>query len=91
MDQKRHKVDILGVQVDDISEKNAVRAILQMAGKAKGENHPKHVVTINAEFVMLARKNKNFSDVLGRADLAVPDGKGVVLAKLILGGRSMTG
>jgi|SRR3989344_619407 len=86
MDQKRHKVDILGVQVDDISEKNAVRAILQMAGKAKGENHPKHVVTINAEFVMLARKNKNFSDVLGRADLAVPDGKGVVLAKLILGG-----
>ncbi len=34
---------------------------------------PRHIVTINAEFLLEAQKNKRFRDVLKSADLSVPD------------------
>lgn len=83
MDLKRHKINILGVEVDDISEKDAVFAILKMAK----EKRQKYVVTVNGEFVMLARRDPNFMQILNGADLAVPDGQWPVWAKLILGGK----
>ena len=39
-----------------------------------------HVVTVNAEMVMLARKDAEFARVLRQADLLPPDGAGIVLA-----------
>jgi N-acetylglucosaminyldiphosphoundecaprenol N-acetyl-beta-D-mannosaminyltransferase len=38
-----------------------------------------HVVTLNAEMAMLSRQNQEFADIVGKADLVVPDGAGVVL------------
>lgn len=91
MDFKRPKstfrvsrVNVLGVKVDDISEKKAVDAIVKMA-KEKTGNH--YVVTVNAEFVMLARRDPTFLEILNNADMAVADGSWVVWAKLILGGK----
>lgn len=81
---KRQKVNILGVNVDDLSQKEAVAAIFSMAGDKKGHHQ---VVTVNSEFVMLARKDSNFREILNNADLAVADGVGVVFSKLILGGK----
>lgn len=84
MDLKRQRINILGVKVDDISEKNAIFRILEMA---KNKGIGKYVVTINAEFVMLAQKNGDFLKILNDAGLAVADGQGVVWSKLILGGK----
>ncbi len=39
-----------------------------------------HVMTCNAEMVMLARRDPDFADLLHQADLITPDGAGVVWA-----------
>lgn len=80
---KRHIVELLDVKVDDISFENAVKAVLNLA---KSANSGKIVVTVNSEFIMLARRNVNFKRILNEADLALPDGQWVVNSKLILGG-----
>lgn len=91
MELKRHKrtfrvprTNILGVEVDDISKKNALEAIINLA---KSEKRGKYVVTVNSEFVMKARRNAEFCRILNNADLALADGVGVVWAKLIFGGK----
>ncbi|NJL83653.1 MAG: WecB/TagA/CpsF family glycosyltransferase [Chloroflexaceae bacterium] len=38
-----------------------------------------HVVTLNAEMAMLARKNPTVAQVIRQADLVIPDGAGVAL------------
>jgi len=74
-------VDILGVRVDDVTEVEA----LAWAANAIQRGGPHLVVTPNAEFVMRARRERPFRDVLGRADLSIPDGAGLLLAGRILG------
>jgi len=80
---KTRKIDVFGVKVDDISSDKAVLETMRLA---KRENRGKYVVTVNAEFVMLARRNKQFAHILEGADLVLPDGKWVVFSKLISGG-----
>lgn len=82
---KRQKIDILGVGVDDFSQKEAVNLILNLA-QDKIKSH--YVVTVNSEFVMFARKNKHFAQILAKADLALADGWWVVQSKLIFGGKN---
>lgn len=77
-------VDILGVKVADIGAKRAWELILRLAKDNRGGHL---VVTINSEFVMLARKNKHFAHILASSDLALADGAGVVFSKLIFGGK----
>jgi N-acetylglucosaminyldiphosphoundecaprenol N-acetyl-beta-D-mannosaminyltransferase len=51
-------------------------------------------VTVNPEFVMAARRDPVFAAALRAADLATPDGVGIVLAGRLLGvptGRRVTG
>ncbi|MDO8487055.1 MAG: WecB/TagA/CpsF family glycosyltransferase [Candidatus Curtissbacteria bacterium] len=79
------KIEVLGVKVGDIDEKTAISRILTLAKDTKGHHY---VVTVNAEFVMLARRNPDFARIVESADLALADGAGVVLAKLILGGKA---
>src|SRR3989337_2429309 len=81
---KRHKIDILGVGVDDFSQKEALDAILKLAQDQKSAHY---VVTVNSEFVMMARENKDFADILQKADLALADGWWLAKSKLILGGK----
>jgi len=84
---KRHKINVLGVQVDDISFKDAVSEILKLARSNDRGKKAKFVVTVNSEFVMLARRDPNFLKILNDADLALPDGQWVVNSKLIVGGK----
>ena len=81
---KRHKIDILGVGVDDFSQKEALGLILNLARDQKSAHY---VVTVNSEFVMMARKNKHFREILKKADFALADGWWLARSKLILGGR----
>src|SRR3989344_1114502 len=79
------RIDILGVTVDDLTFDGAISGILKLAeAKSRGS----YVVTVNSEFVMMARRNKDFARILARANLALADGKWVVFSKLILGGRA---
>ena len=84
---KRHKINVLGVSVDDISFEGAVSEILKLARSNVRRKRGKYVVTVNSEFVMLARRNPKFLKILNNADLALPDGQWVVNSKLILGGK----
>lgn len=74
------KNDILGVGVDDLTLDEAIAA-----GCALLEQDGSHyVVTPNPEFILTARKNDAFRDVLNAADLSLPDGIGVIYAAKLL-------
>lgn len=83
-DKMRRKIDILGIPVDDVSFDFAVGEVLKLA---RGKKRGSYVVTVNPEFVMLARRDSNFAGILKNADLALADGHGVVISKLVLGGK----
>lgn len=48
-----------------------------------------HVATVNPEFVMEARANRRFADILAQTELKVADGWGVVWAARILYGQAI--
>jgi N-acetylglucosaminyldiphosphoundecaprenol N-acetyl-beta-D-mannosaminyltransferase len=80
------RIDILGVGVDSGSRQEILKKVAQLLGD--GKKH--YIVTPNPEFVVLARKDKRFARILAEADLAVPDGIGLILAsRLFYGERGL--
>lgn len=76
-----HSITILGVRVDDVTlDETAAQIASLIAAKT-----PRHIVTVNPEFVMEAQRNAPFATVLRDAALAVPDGVGLNLAARWLG------
>jgi N-acetylglucosaminyldiphosphoundecaprenol N-acetyl-beta-D-mannosaminyltransferase len=74
---------VLGVPFDDVSVEQAIRQIVWWV---EHEPHRTHqVVTANPEFLVAARRNQPFRDVLLTADLTTPDGIGVLIGSRILG------
>jgi len=76
-------VDVLGVRIDDVTYVEAM-AVLR---KAIAGREPHVVTTPNPEFVMLARRDAEFSRTLDRAALNIPDGVGLLLAARLKGDR----
>lgn len=76
-------VRILGVRVDDVTMGEALDRLKQMADQ--GGTH--QVVTVNPEFIMRAQSDAVFRQVLDHADLAIPDGQGLLWAARVLGHR----
>jgi N-acetylglucosaminyldiphosphoundecaprenol N-acetyl-beta-D-mannosaminyltransferase len=74
-DSLPRRISILGVAVDDLTEDEALARVADFI--AAGGPH--HVVTVNPEFVMEARRNPAFRATLAAADLATPDGVGLLL------------
>ncbi|MFP3897421.1 MAG: WecB/TagA/CpsF family glycosyltransferase [Anaerolineales bacterium] len=74
-------VDILGVRVDNVT----VSETLEIIRCYVEEGTPHQIVTVNPEFVMQAQRNVAFHHVLDRADLALPDGYGLLWASRLLG------
>jgi N-acetylglucosaminyldiphosphoundecaprenol N-acetyl-beta-D-mannosaminyltransferase len=72
---------ILSVRIDDLTPAEAV-ARCQGFIQAGGAHQ---VVTVNPEFVVTAQEDSEFARVLASADLAVPDGAGLLLAARWLG------
>jgi len=58
-----------------------------MAKTAKSSKKGKVVVTVNSEFVILARRDPKFMAILNSAEMAVADGKWVANSRLALGGK----
>lgn len=73
---RTRRVSILGVTVDNVTMAEAIERIVAFA--ASGAFH--HAVTVNPEFIMLARRDANFAQTLAAADLALPDGVGLIWA-----------
>lgn len=72
---------ILGVRVDDLT---AEEAIEKMEGFLMSGT-PHQVVTINPEFIIQAQEDALFRQILEEADLAIPDGVGLLWASRLLG------
>ena len=75
------KIEILGVQFDDLTREEAARAGERLLAEDKFH----YVVTPNPEFLLAAEKDPAFLEVLNGADLVLPDGVGVVYSAKILG------
>jgi len=75
------RIQILSIGVDPVTMDQAVQRCLGFME----EDRPHLVVTPNAEFAWLAAHEPDVAAIANRADLAIPDGAGVVLAAKILG------
>lgn len=72
----KNRLNILGVGVDRIRFDEALRRIEDMIRIGT----PHHVATVNPEFILRARRDHQFRQVLNKADLCTPDGFGIRLA-----------
>lgn len=75
-----NKISILGVGIDNLTMAEVLRKIEDFLADAQ----PHYIVTPNPEFLVLAQKDRQFKDILNQADLAVPDGTGLILAARFL-------
>ncbi|MBU0708710.1 WecB/TagA/CpsF family glycosyltransferase [Patescibacteria group bacterium] len=74
--QKPQRVEILGVKFDDVTMNNALDFVKQMIN----DTQKHYIVTPNPEFVIKAQKDNSFLTILNNADLAIPDGIGILAA-----------
>lgn len=81
MDDKE-ALKVLGVRVDNVDVDEAVQKVKTLFKKGKRS----YVVTPNPEMVISARSDAAFARILNEADLAIPDGIGLIWASRILGG-----
>jgi len=72
---------VLGVRVDDLTMAHT----LSILERYVAEKRPHQIVTVNPEFVMKARQDATFRQVLNEADLALPDGSGLLWAARMMG------
>lgn len=76
------RVHILGFPVDAIRYEEWLEMIgVWVTSGVKAA----HVCTVNPEFMMIARRDSNFGNILRRADVCVPDGVGLLWAARTLG------
>lgn len=75
------KVKILGIKIDSLNKRDIVRLV-----EEKIKNREKFfIITPNPEFLVAASRNRKFKKILESADLAIPDGVGLIHASVILG------
>src|SRR3989344_9256526 len=91
------KEKIFGIPIDNISMAEALEMTKEMLEKGNprteraeqssydGKQHK--IFTLNPEILLLGRKNQDYKKVLQSADLALPDGIGLVWLGRIFGMR----
>lgn len=77
----RQRLWVLGTPVDAVTMAGALAAAEALIRRGQ----PSMVVTTNPELIMHAQRDPELAGILGRADLVVPDGIGVVWAARLLG------
>ena len=74
---QRDIIRILGVNIDNITREelgNRIKELVDSSNKTC-----KMVVSPNTEFIMTAWDDKEFNEVLNKADLSTPDSVGVTI------------
>ncbi len=74
-------LQILGVKINSTS----LVEVLAFVHKKIAQNEKFWIVTPNPEFIVAAQKDSQFKKILNSADLAIPDGQGLILASKFLG------
>jgi len=72
---------LLGVRIDNVLMAETLEKIQSFL--SDGRQH--YIVTINPEFIVKAQEDKEFKKILNKADLAIPDGVGLLWASRMLG------
>ena len=67
------KKNVLGVKIDDVNMDEAVSVVDKWLSNS--EKH--YIVTPNPEFLVTAKSDPEFKNILNNADLAIPDGAGL--------------
>ncbi len=75
------KIEVLGVAIDNLSFTEALSRIEQMIKSGK----PHQIVTVNAEFLVIAQEDEKFKTILQNADLALADGIGAQIGAFLQG------
>lgn len=70
-----------GINVDDVTYNEALQQTKEFLLSSRFH----HVVTVGPEFLLEARDNAKFANVLNRADLSVPDGIGLLIIGRLIG------
>lgn len=70
---------ILDVKVDSVTKDEAVTKIASFLN----EPRPHFITTPNPEIILYAHKHSDYRDILNKADLALPDGAGLIFASRI--------
>jgi N-acetylglucosaminyldiphosphoundecaprenol N-acetyl-beta-D-mannosaminyltransferase len=70
------RINLLGVPVDSVTQKEAFVTVAAFLGGETG----RMVVTPNPEMVVMAQSDEEFRKTLASADLAIPDGTGLLWA-----------
>lgn len=83
MHNMHRQVGILGAYVDRVTLNETVERVEEFL--ASGSAH--QVVTVNVDFIRLARENNEFRAVINRSDLAIADGMPLVWASGWLGDK----
>jgi len=76
------KQSLLGIEITNSTSKEILEYIIDFLQSNK---KPIYVVTPNPEIIVRATKNKAFREILNNAELALPDGVGVLLGGQIVG------
>ena len=78
-DKIMEKINVTGINISNVTLDEAVESVINFAK----QDNPSIVVTPNAEFAKNAIDNRDFMDLLNKADLVIPDGAGIILAAKI--------
>ncbi len=76
---------ILGVKITTSSEDKILEYVVQKLGKPSGKRDKLIIFTPNPEQISAAWRNPELKNLLNEADIALPDGIGVVWAARLLG------
>lgn len=74
------KTSILGIKISNLRRQEVLHKIEEYI-RSKGKHY---LVTPNPEFVMDAQKDPDFREILNQADIAIPDGIGLIFASWYL-------
>jgi N-acetylglucosaminyldiphosphoundecaprenol N-acetyl-beta-D-mannosaminyltransferase len=80
------RFDILGCTLDAVTDTGLERW-LDRTVHDPWDGRCRHLVTLNPEYVMRARRDPAFASALARADLATADGVGVAIGARLIHGR----
>ena len=80
-EEPKKAVKIMGVRVDNVTMEEAIGRIKEFFRQGRKG----YVVTPNPEMVMSATKDKEFTHILNKSSLSIPDGMGLIWASRIWG------
>lgn len=88
----RNIVPILKIKIDSTQEEELLKGVCYyIENEAKPSKFGLFVVTPNPEILVTASKNPSLATILNTADIAIPDGTGLIVASLGKIARRITG